>query len=200
MAPEGESAGTSSPGASESDPKGESGQTANPKGDAGNAEENEQAADSAVTFSADYVSKLRKEAAENRTKARDAAAKLKEHEEKDKPETEKLRARVAELESEKAGWELERRTAKVTAVFAVAASKAGATYPDTIGRLVDPNAIEWADGEIMNAPDLVRDVKTRYPNLFTRAPAGSADGGAGNGSKPPASSMNDYIRRAAGVQ
>lgn len=154
----------------------------------------------AATFTAEYVAKLRKENAEARVKLKEATSALKEHEDKDKPEADKLRARVAELEAERAGWEAERKASKTVAVFAVAASKAGATYPDTIGRLVDAHAIEWTeDGEIRNAPELVKAVKERYPHMFTRTPNGNADGGAGNGSKPEPQSMNDLIRRAAGA-
>ncbi len=45
-------------------------------------------------------------------------------------------------------------------------------------------------------PDWVR-IKQAAPELFRRAGAGSADGGAGNG-QPPKLDMNTIIRRAAG--
>ena len=40
-------------------------------------------------------------------------------------------------------------------------------------------------------------LKTLAPELFRKAGAGNADGGAGNG-HAPALTMNDIIRRAAG--
>lgn len=197
-----DSTSTGSPGAGDSsksddtkaDPKGQTNPDAGGNGDGGDAGQSQ-----GQTFDADYVAKLRKEAAAHRTRAQAAEAALKAHEDKDKPELAKLQEKVTQLEAERAEWERERKAAKVTAVFAVAASKAGATYPDAVGRLIDPQAIEWgSDGEILNAPELVKSVKERYPQFFTRNPNGSADGGAGNGSKTQDASMNTLIRRAAG--
>ncbi len=42
------------------------------------------------------------------------------------------------------------------------------------------------------------ELRKRYPNLFRAGAGGSADGGAGGGGGKVGSSMNDWIRRAAG--
>ncbi len=139
-------------------------------------------------FDADYVKRLRAEAADNRKRAKAAEDKLKKLEEANLSELEKSQRRAQELEAENARLTHSARVAEIQAFVA----GLGATHPEAVAKLADP---EIADSKLAAAA-----LKERYPDFFkpkgTAAPAPSADAGAGRG-EPPKAGMNEFIRRAA---
>lgn len=137
------------------------------------------------------LAKVRKEAAEARTK-------LKALEDEKLSESEKLQNRVKELEEKEKQWERERTESRLRSQVAEAGRKAGAIDPDVLYRLVDPDDIVLDDsGKPKNLDALIKHLRDTRPYLFGKP--GSADGGAGRRTGATgAETMNDRIRRLAG--
>lgn len=156
-----------------------------------------QGSSSDPTQAADLTT-LQAELARER-KAREAAEKkARDAEQANMSEQEKRNARLAELEAEKATWDMERQTLILRQAAFQAASSAGALYPDLVAQYVNPASVEWdKDGKPTNMAKVVADARQAYPALF-RATPGTADGGAGAGAARTGSNMNDLIRRGAG--
>ncbi len=145
-------------------------------------------------FTAEYVEELRKEAAQNRIKAKRAEDALKKREEADMTETEKMQRRLAELEEAEKGWATEKQTILLSQAVTSEAAKAGALYPDLLIKSLDRSAVEFDEnGKPTNLDKVIGALRKDYPALF-RSTNGSADGGAG-GSVTTAPSMNDLIRK-----
>jgi len=129
----------------------------------------------------------------------DATGKVKEYEDKDKTELEKIQTKNKELEEQVKTLLAEQTRRNVASVIETAAQAAGALYPADVFKLIDQSELEMSDdGKVKNAEKVIQNLKQARPALFGRAP--SADGGAGRqGSSPEgAGVMNDLIRRAAG--
>lgn len=133
----------------------------------------------------------RAKAAETARKAaerslREAQAKLDEIEGKDRPAIERLTAerdRIA-AERDEATKAAEATTGRmrelaVANALTIAATKAGARYPDLLVDRLARRAEVDDDLAVRNADDLVKEAKAQYPELFRQAP-GKADGGAGD--------------------
>jgi len=150
-------------------------------------------------FTAEYVSQLRREAAENRTKLRALEAAEKKRQEAEMTESQKLQARVTELEANLTAREAQLRETTLRTAVTAAAIEAGASNPSVLVRLIDPSAVEYAeDGSPKNLKKLVEGLKAQVPALFKpTTPGGSADAGA-SGKAGGAPSMNDLIRQRAG--
>ncbi len=116
-----------------------------------------------------------------------AAAKLKEIEDASKGEAQKLQEQLQALQAENTSLKTQVQTARAER----AAAKGGALYPDLVAAKVPADTMN--DEKKLEAA--INDIKKTYPALFGKA-GGSADGGAGGGKM--GSSMNDFIRRAAG--
>lgn len=134
------------------------------------------------TFDADYVQKVRSEAASWRTKAQQAQKRLDDMERGQMSELEKLKVDNEAITKERDTYREQARAAQV----ASAAGKAGAIYPDAVARLIP------ADAEDTEAA--LKEVRKQYPAMFRQ---GSADAGAGTNGKPLTNDMNDILRSAA---
>lgn len=139
---------------------------------------------------------LRKEAAKYRRELRTAQEKLREHEQAQLSETERLQQRVKELEGEVESARTQAKRATLRSTVAASAQKLGFLNPSVAHRLIDDEAIEWDGDQPKNLEALLRDLLRSDPYL---ARAGSADGGEGRrGDQGGAQDMNALLRSAAG--
>jgi hypothetical protein len=142
-----------------------------------------------------------REAAE--TERAELAAKLKEIEDRDKSESERLAERVRELEESNGKLESELSTVRLGRHLERAADKAGARYADAVTKLIDAADVKLdRHGEPTNLEELMSDVRDRYPELF-RSRSGRGDANAGGrgeaaGGSDDDGSMSARIRQAAG--
>jgi hypothetical protein len=163
--------------------------------DAGTGQQPEE-----VGLSAEAAQKLRNENAALRRKQKDADKAADEQRKAALSEAERLAEDRAQFDRDKADLATERRDLKVRTATALTANRVGAIYPDVIEAMVlsRMSEVEFDDaGAPTNIEVVLTDIKRSHPNLF-RAGVGSADGGASGRKTPPASSVNDAIRRAAG--
>jgi hypothetical protein len=141
------------------------------------------------------IKKLRTELKTLTKEHRDAVAKLTSIEDAQLTEAEKLQRQLAEVAAERDRLAETARRSDARAAVIEAATKAGAVRPDAVAKLVnlgdiDPSAKGAAD-------TAVRALQTEFPELFRTRP-GTADAGAGKGTKP-AANFNDTLRRQLGV-
>jgi ribosomal protein L17 len=136
------------------------------------------------TFDAEYVKKLRSEAAARRKEATDLAAQLKALEDEKLSATERVAKELKAAQDQIAHLTYKARFADVLE----AASKAGAAKPSLVAKLIDDGADDL-DAAIAA-------VKKENPELFRPPSAGSADGGvkAKTGASPD---INAMFRNAA---
>lgn len=123
---------------------------------------------------ADYVRKLRAEAAEYRRKLRELEAKLKADEEAKMSEQERLQKRVAELERQVIEYQemLRRRTLEYEVKSQ--ASKMGVVDPDAAWRLIDITTIEYdEDGRPKNLEKTLKALISARPWLLGNSAAPS---------------------------
>lgn len=117
-------------------------------------------------FDAEYVRKLRAEAAEYRRKLRELEQTVRQHEEAKLSETERLQKRLAELEREQAQWQRERQERTLRYETMLAASKLGIVDPDVAYRLLDMTALEFdEDGRPTNLEQALRELLRTRPYL-----------------------------------
>ncbi len=117
-------------------------------------------------FDADYVKRLRSEAADYRKKLRELEQVVKQHETEKLSETEKLQQRLAELEREQATYQTERQERTVRYEVLLAANKLGVIDPDAAYKLLDTAAIEFdEDGRPKNIEQALRALITARPYL-----------------------------------
>jgi hypothetical protein len=150
--------------------------------------------------------KLRKIADDARRDARTAQDALQQRQTAGMTEAERQAARIRELEGElgRKGELLKLRTKQEA--FREAGNAAKAKSPSTLYRFIDDEAVEWGpDGEILNAPELVAELKRSESWMFEpRSARGSADAAQGVGQQAAQQQsdasdvMNRWIRGAAG--
>ena len=122
------------------------------------------------TFDAVYVQKLRKEAAEYRKRLRELEKALKEKEEAELSEQERLQRRVAEYEARLADLERERQERTLQYEVKLRASQMGIVDPEAAWRLLDLSAIEFdEDGMPVNIEDALQELVKSKPYLRTQA-------------------------------
>lgn len=154
---------------------------------AGNPNTTPQAGEEAISL--EEARKLRREAQSLRKR-------LETYESEKLSATEKLNKRNQELETQLAGLLQERQERTVRESVAAAAGKAGALYPDTLYRLIEPEKIELDEaGRVRNVTALVNELRQNYPALFR---AVNVDAGAGGRQQVNGLDMNTLIRQAAG--
>lgn len=136
-------------------------------------------------FDAEYVRKLRAEAADYRKKAKDNEARLKALEDEKLSDSEKREKALKEATERAEAAEKRAHQAEVRA----SAAAAGAVNPLAVARLIDP--------DVEDVEKAVSALKKSDPYLFSRPGAGSADGGAG-GAAPTGKSLNDFLREPTG--
>lgn len=143
-----------------------------------------------------HIASLNKESAKYRKERDDALAKLKEHQDSQMTETERMKAELDEVKTTNAKLTSDYTTLRIAQQFTEAARSAGARYPDVLHKFATPSELTLNDkGEIENLNGTLTRLKQAYPELF--GPGGTADGRAGNG-QPAAGGMNSMIRQAAG--
>lgn len=148
-------------------------------------------------FDAEYVKRLRAEAAEYRKRLRELEQTVKQHEEAKLSETERLQKRLAELEREHAAWQRERQEHTLKYETMLAASRLGIVDPEAAYRLLDLTKLEFdEDGNPKNLDKALQELLKAKPYL-----AGHAAAGAGSPTNPAtgqqrgaftAEQLNDY--------
>ena len=122
------------------------------------------------TFDAAYVQKLRKEAAEYRKRLRELEKALKEKEEAELSEQERLQRRVAEYEARLAELERERQERTLQYEVKLRAAAMGIVDPDAAWRLLDLAAIEFdEDGMPVNIDEALEALVKAKPYLRSQA-------------------------------
>jgi hypothetical protein len=130
-------------------------------------------------FDAEYVRKLRAEAASYRTKLKELEQKVQEHETAKLSEAEKLQKRLAELEREQANYQRERQERTLKYEVMLAASRMGIADPEAAYKLLDLASIEFEeDGTPKNVEKALRDLIAKRPYLAggTGSPTNPARG------------------------
>lgn len=121
-------------------------------------------------FDAEYVRKLRAEAAEYRKRLRELEQTVKQHEESKLSETERLQKRLAELELEQASYQRERQERTLKYESMLAASRLGIIDPEAAYRLLDLSKIEFdEDGAPKNIEQALKDLLKAKPYLVGQA-------------------------------
>jgi len=140
------------------------------------------AGEAADTISSEAARKLRSEAQSLR-------ARLREMENTQLTETEKLKRDLAETQQERDSLKTERQALRAQG----AARDAGAIYPDLVATKIPDEAL----GNARALKAAIDDLREAYPDMF-RAPHGSGDGAAGRRSAPVQGDMNKELLRAFG--
>jgi hypothetical protein len=154
----------------------------------------------------DMFRKLRKIADGARRDAQRATDQLQQRQSAGMTEAERAAARVRELETEREKLTGQLRLRSKQEAFREAGIAAKAKSPGTLYRLIDDDAIEWGpDGEIINAPELVAELKRSESWMFEpRGARGSADAAQGADQQPAQRQtdenqvFNRWFRGAAG--
>lgn len=140
------------------------------------------------TFSRDYVQTLRKEAAQYRKAAQDAAAKVASFEAQQMSEAEKLQAAAKSAQEQAQAARQELQQARAEVAIARAAASLGVD-PRKLARLV---TVEFdADGQPVNVDQAAAAVLNEWPELKPVA----ATPGATNPSRKPRTLTVDDIKR-----
>ena len=122
----------------------------------------------AEQFDAEYVRKLRAEAAEYRKRLRELEQKAQEQENAKLSETERLQKRLAELEREQAAYQRERQERTLKHETMLAASRLGIVDPDAAYRLLDVANIEFAEDGAKEPEAALKEL------VFQSSPGGEA--------------------------
>ena len=137
-------------------------------------------------FDAEYVKRLRAEAASYRTKLKELEQKVQEHETAKLSEAEKLQKRLAELERQQAEHERERQERTLKYETMLTASKLGIVDPEAAYKLLDLASIEFEeDGTPRNIEKALRELIAKRPYL--------AGGAAGLATNPARSAVNPTV-------
>jgi small-conductance mechanosensitive channel len=117
-------------------------------------------------FDADYVRKLRAEAAEYRKRLRELEGRVKAEEEAKMTEQERLQKRLAELERKEAEYQQVLQARTLEYEVKLQASKLGVVDPDAAYRLLDVKQIEFDDdGKPTNIEKALKDLVAKKPYL-----------------------------------
>lgn len=132
-------------------------------------------------FDADYVRKLRAEAAEYRRKLRELEAKVKADEEAKMSEQERLQKRLAELEQQASQYQRAVQARTLEYEVKLQAARLGIVDPEAAYRLIDLAAIEYdEDGRPKNAEKALKALISARPWLVasgTSSPTNPPRGG-----------------------
>lgn len=135
-------------------------------------------------FDAEYVRKLRAEAAEYRRRMRELEGQVKQYEEARLSETERLQKRLAELERELTHIQQERQERILRYETMLAAQRLGIVDPEAAYRLLDLSSLEYDDaGQPTNLEQALKQLVAKKPylagqgQLSAGAPTNPATGG-----------------------
>ena len=125
-----------------------------------------QAVEEQEHFDADYVRKLRAEAAEYRKRLRELESKVKADEEAKLTEQEKLQRRLAELERKEAEYQQALQARTLEYEVKLQASRLGIVDPEAAFRLLDLAQIEFDDdGKPANLEKILKELVGKKPYL-----------------------------------
>lgn len=137
------------------------------------------------TFDAEYVSKLRSEAASHRTELKKTQDELKKLQDAQLSEQEKTAKRATDAEALVQATEAKLRERTVRAEVKLAAQAMGVVDPDAAYRLLELDQITFNDdGEPTNIEKLLKDMAAKRPYLLgggTGSSATNPGGGHGKG-------------------
>lgn len=146
------------------------------------------------------ISRLRRESAGLRTEVSRLKKADEERKTADLSESERMAARIAALESEKADLEKKDSERQVRLAVMEAATTMNFRNPEVAYRLVDQGDVEAdAEGNPTNIGKLLKAIAEKEPYLLKPNTATPDFGGGQRGSTPPESpDMNVLLRRASG--
>lgn len=122
-------------------------------------------------FDAEYVKRLRAEAAEYRKRLRELESRVRADEEAKLSETERLQKHLAELEREQALYQRERQERTLKYETMLAANRLGIVDPEVAYRLVDLSRVEFDDdGRPANLETILRELLKAKPYLSAAIP------------------------------
>jgi len=165
------------------------------------AKQTASAQTSEETFDAEYVRKLRAEAADYRKRLRDLEGRVKTEEETRMPEQERLQKKTKELEQQVTQYQQSLRERTLRYEVMLAASKLGIVDPDAAFRLLDTASLEFDDnGQPKDVERALKALLSNKPYLAAGAGHASATNPAGGTSKAiNGDPMILAARRAAGL-
>lgn len=133
------------------------------------------------TFDEGYVKKLRAEAAESRTKARELQDRLQKIEDAEKTELERATSRAEEAEKARDEAVSRANATLIRAAVVAEAAKQGAVDPDVVVALLESDAVAITeDGEVEGVQQAVTGLLEAKPFLLGdqgKPPAGPSGGG-----------------------
>lgn len=125
----------------------------------------------AERFDAEYVRRLRAEAAEYRKRMRELEQQVKQHEEAKLSESERLQKRLSELEREREAWMRERQERTLKYETMLTASRLGIVDPEAAYRLLDLAKLDFDDdGAPKNLDQALKDLLKAKPYLAGQPP------------------------------
>lgn len=144
------------------------------------------------------LERTRKEAANYRTKARDAEAKVKSHEDAQLSELERAKREAQEAAQREREAREELKAIRTRTEIERAAAKLGIVDADAAARLLDQGTLDFDErGALKNAEAVLRDLVKEKPYLLQPTRRPGADAGSGRNQDAPVD-MNTLIRRAGG--
>ena len=149
-------------------------------------------------FDAEYVRKLRAEAAENRRRLRELEGKIKTKEESELSESQKVAKRLAELEKANlaSSQTLKEKVTKYEVMLA--AQKVGIVDPDAAYRLLDLSSLEFDDsGTPVNVEKALKALITSKPYLAGGGQTSATNPAGKNVTTDP---MLVAMRKSAGLK
>lgn len=139
-------------------------------------------------------------------RASTAEGKVKEFEQADQTEAQKLKSTVDELKAQLTQYQEREKAANLRSQIAEEARKQNALGPDDVFALLDQAQIEVDEnGKVKNAVALVNGIRTAKPYLFGQQTVGAGAGRNGRGGSDQekagggSSAFNDSIRRSFGI-
>jgi hypothetical protein len=155
------------------------------------------------------IRKVRKQAQDAERREREARQALETRATEGMTEAERAIAQSRELQAQLAKAQDQLRLQSMREAFRAAGTANKAKDPDAIWMLIDRDAVEWGpDGEVLNATELVRDLRRNRAWAFQerQGAQGSADAAQGSGQTPAQvgsrsdenDAFNRWFRGAAG--
>lgn len=141
-----------------------------------------------------YIAGLRGEAANHRTAAQAAAAKVTEYERANETAEQTRERERVELQAERDRLRDENRNLHVTQALKDVVGEAKAINPAMVISLLQSQVALDKDGKPTNLEDLVTGLRQSDPYLFRRTAAGAGAGSTEGESPKTGASLNDFIR------
>ncbi len=143
------------------------GQMPRAKPQEGEAQEPEEQQQQQKTFTADYVKRLRQEAATHRIKAKELQEQLEEMQQLTAKERQALEQKLADIEAKALEAEAKYAEAMLRSEVYLAAVRKGFADPELAWKLLDPDQVEWDEekGRPVNVEALLDEALKKWPFL-----------------------------------